>query len=184
MKKFSSFQNKKWNRIYEQEITLNTGNTQSVAATQSQVNVQVSVQNQNDQQENKEEVKQDSTVSNFVSKLFESREMSHVYHLQVKGDVGSYASHIALGAYYEGIQDLLDTFVEVYQGQYNIIEEYDIIDPNITKSKEKLNYFQETVDFIRSNRKCISNDDTHLHNIIDEIVALLYRTLYKLKYNK
>ena len=27
-------------------------------------------------------------------------------------------------------------------------------------------------------------EDTHLQNIIDEIVALTYRLLYKLKYNK
>ena len=48
--------------------------------------------------------------------------MSHKYHLQVKGDMGSYAAHVALGAYYEGIQDLVDTLVEVYQGQYEIFK--------------------------------------------------------------
>jgi hypothetical protein len=123
-------------------------------------------------------------VVKFLSKIFETREMSHKYHLQVKGDMGSYAAHVALGAYYEGIQDLVDTLVEVYQGQYEIVEGYDIIDTSITQTKERIAYFQESVAFIRETRVCIPQEDTHLHNIIDEIVALLYRTLYKLKYNR
>ena len=37
---------------------------------------------------------------------------------------------------------------------------------------------------VRTERKCIKEEDTHLHNIVDEVVALIYKTLYKLKYNK
>ena len=129
-------------------------------------------------------VAEKTDVVKFLSKIFETREMSHKYHLQVKGDMGSYAAHVALGAYYEGIQDLVDSLVEVYQGQYSIVDGYDIIDTNITKTKEKISYFQEAVAFVRENRNCIPQEDSHLHNIIDEIVALLYRTLYKLKYNR
>lgn len=129
-------------------------------------------------------VAEKTDVVKFLSKIFETREMSHKYHLQVKGDQGSYAAHVALGAYYEGIQDLVDSLVEIYQGQYEIVEGYDIIDTNITQTKERIAYFQESVAFIRETRVCIPQEDTHLHNIIDEIVALLYRTLYKLKYNR
>ena len=120
----------------------------------------------------------------LFSKIFESREMSHMYHLQVKGDHGSYAAHMALGSYYEDIQGLADSLIEVYQGQYQIVDGYDIIDSSITRTKDRIAYFQETVAFIRQTRGCIPQEDSHLHNIIDEIVALLYRTLYKLKYNK
>jgi DNA-binding ferritin-like protein len=123
-------------------------------------------------------------IVKFLSKIFETREVSHMYHLQVKGDQGSYAAHMALGSYYESIQDLIDSLVEVYQGQYSIVEGYDIIDTSITQTKEKIAYFQEAVAFVRENKGCIPQEDTHLHNIIDEIVALLYRTLYKLKYNR
>ena len=129
-------------------------------------------------------VEEKTDVVKFLSKIFETREMSHKYHLQVRGDQGSYAAHMALGSYYEGIQDLVDTLVEVYQGQYEIVEGYDIIDTSVTQSKERIAYFQESVEFIRETRVCISQEDTHLNNIIDEIVALLYRTLYKLKYNR
>jgi len=126
----------------------------------------------------------DAKPSKLFSKLFECREMAHIYHLQVKGDAGSYAAHMALGAFYEGVLDLVDDLIETYQGQYDVVEGYDIIDTKDTRSKDKIEYFTELADFIKSERKCISVEDTHLHNIIDEIVALTYRTLYKLRFNK
>jgi hypothetical protein len=126
----------------------------------------------------------DSNPSKLFSKLFESREMAHIYHLQVKGDEGSYAAHMALGAYYDGVLGLIDDLIETYQGQYDIIEGYDTIDTNVTRSKDKIEYFKELAEFIKTGRKCISPEDTHLHNIIDEIVALVYKTLYKLRFNR
>jgi hypothetical protein len=47
-----------------------------------------------------------SPVSLF-SKLFESREMAHIYHLQITGD-GSYSGHKALDKYYNSVLDLID----------------------------------------------------------------------------
>jgi hypothetical protein len=143
-----------------------------------------------DRQDNKQDIKQlepsteGKDVSNFFSKLFESREMAHVYHLQVRGDEGSFARHEALGKYYEGILEFIDDIIEIYQGQYGIVENYDVIDTSATKSKEPIAYFEETAEYIKHARKCIKDEDTHMHNIIDEIVALIYKTLYRLKFNK
>jgi hypothetical protein len=130
---------------------------------------------------------EDTTSSNpakFFSKLFESREMAHIYHLQVNGEMGSHAKHTALGDYYEGVLGFIDELIEVYQGQYELIEGYETIDTSSTTSKETIEYFNELVAFIKEERKCFNVEDTHLHNIVDEVVALLYKTLYKLKYNK
>ena len=125
-----------------------------------------------------------SNISKFISKLLESREMAQVYHWTVKGDEGSHAAHKALEEYYEGVIDFIDQIVEVYSGQYGLIEGYDIIDTSLLKEKEKINYFEEVVNFVKSERKCINAEDTHLHNIVDEVIALIYRTIYKLKFNK
>lgn len=125
-----------------------------------------------------------SNPSKFFSKLFESREMAHIYHLQVNGEMGSHAKHTALGDYYEGVLGFVDDLIEIWQGQYGIIEEYDVIDTSETKSKDTIEYFNELARFIKEERKCIPAEDTHLHNIIDEVVAIVYKTLYKLKYNK
>lgn len=142
-----------------------------------------------EKEESEEEKSSESTtettdVSKFISKLLESREMAQVYHWTVKGDMGSHAAHLALEAYYDGVIEFIDDIVEIYQGQYGLIEGYDVIDTTDAKSKDKLDYFKETVDFIKSTRKCIKDEDTHIHNIIDELIALQYKTIYKLTYNK
>lgn len=186
MKKFSQISKAKIRKINESEVTLDQGKMQS-DTQQGQAQGQVQGQAQSGQsQVYKEEQpepqlnEKNGNVSNLFSKLFESREMAHIYHLQVK-DKGL-APHLALNEYYEGVIDLIDNLVEVWQGQYEIVENYDTIDTKETNSKEKIEYFTELAQFIKNNRTCISTEDTHLHNIIDEIVALIYKTLYKLKY--
>ena len=125
-----------------------------------------------------------SEVVNFFSKLFESKEMAHVYHLQVKGDQGSYAKHKALGDYYETMLELLDELIETYQGQYGLVEGYDIIDTSTTKTKESVDYFEELANWLKHAKNCISDEDTHLHSLIDDIFCLIYKTIYKLKFLK
>jgi hypothetical protein len=163
MKKFSTFKfdHKKIQRIFEQE------EQEMYTPEESQPEQSV------------------SGASKFFSKLFESREMAHVYHLSVKGDMGSYAAHVALGAYYDGILGQIDDLIEIYQGQYGLVESFDIIDTSSTKSQEPIAYFEDLVMFVKSSRnELLSAEDTHLQNIVDEVIALIYKTLYKLKYNK
>ena len=119
----------------------------------------------------------------FVSKIFESKQMADVYHLQAKGE-SSYAKHMALDIYYKDIQEILDKFIEVYSGQYDIIENYEVIKTD-NRQEEPIQYFFEVVEFINSTKKlAFIETDTHLFNIIDEMVALLYKTIYKLRYLK
>ena len=120
-----------------------------------------------------------SEPSKFVSKIFESREMAHVYQLKEND------SNKALESYYEKILELVSKFLEIYEGQYQNLENYEIIDTNPTKDKDKIEYFKELAQFIKDTRyKAILEEDTHLHKIIDEMSELVYRTLYKLKYTR
>jgi hypothetical protein len=163
MKKFTDFSKKRpIKRIVEQDLTVDS----------------------DENLETPEIGNEGSEVTKFFSKLFESREMSHIYHLQVKGDQGSYATHEALGDYYEDIVELLDDTIEIYQGQYGLIDGYDVIDTSDTKSKEPLAYFEELAEYIKHSKKCISDEDTHIHSLIDDIIALIYKTIYKLKFLK
>jgi len=169
MEKFSNFKFKS-KKVFEQD---------EIAVIQPEIGEQP-VMNQST-----EEPSSMSGPSQFFSKLFESREMAHVYHLSVKGDMGSYAAHVALGVYYEGILEFIDDLIETYQGQYELVEDFEIINTIDTKSKDPIDYFNELVMFIKSTRNTsLSAEDTHLQNVIDEVVGLIYRTLYKLKYNK
>ena len=126
-----------------------------------------------------------SDVAKFISKLFEAREMAHVFHLSVNGEIGTYAVHVALGEFYNNLLELIDEFTEVYQGQYGLVENFDIIDTSSAKDRQYIPYFESFFEFIKLNRtNCFDPQDTHLQNIIDEIVALNFRLLYKLKFNK
>jgi hypothetical protein len=124
------------------------------------------------------------TPAALFSKLFESREMAHIYHLQVNGESGSHAEHVTLNEYYDGILELIDTLIETYQGQFGVVDGYETIDTTETRTKEKIAYFEELVEFVKHSRKSISVEDTHLQNIIDEVIAFIYRTLYKLKFTR
>jgi DNA-binding ferritin-like protein len=175
MKKFSDFKPVKSKRINEADEN-QTGQEMVPANLPENIIGQ--------EQQNEEQPSEGGDVSKFISKLLESREMAQVYHWTVKGDMGSHAAHLALESYYSGVIGFIDDIVEIYQGQYGLIEGYDIIDTTDSKSKDRLDYFKETVEYVKSNRKCIKAEDTHIHNIVDELIALQYKTIYKLTYNK
>jgi hypothetical protein len=175
MKKFSTIR-----KIYEADEVV-TANLPQVTTTETETTKVEQPEPQPEQPETQEGP--GSPVALF-SKLFESREMAHIYHLQVNGEQGSHAAHTALNEYYEGVLDFIDDLIETYQGQYGIVDGYETIDTNETRTKEKVEYFEGLVEFVKHGRKAISAEDTHLQNIIDEVVALIYRTLYKLKFTK
>jgi len=180
MKKFSDLKKPKIRRLFEQD-EMPVANLPQTVDAQVQAQAQSEVENG---VETPQILGEGSHPGKFFSKLFESREMAHIYHLQVNGDMGSHAKHIALGEYYDGVLSLIDDVIETYQGQYGIIEEYDVIDTKDTKSKDTIEYFNELARFVKEERKCINIEDTHLHSVIDDIVVLIYKTLYKLKYTK
>jgi len=186
MKKFSQMSIR---RINEQEITLPKDSVGTVKVEINADGTQAGSQEQkqDQQQDAAEQTQQQSggDVVKFLSKIFESREMAHVYHLTVKGEEGSHAKHTALGEFYEEIIEMLDELIEVYQGEYGVIEGYDSIDTSATKSTDAVKYFEDLAAFIKADKqKCFKAEETHYFTIIDDIMVLIYRTLYKLKYNK
>lgn len=116
------------------------------------------------------------TVQEFTSKMFELRTLTHIAHLQSN----SYAQHKALNEVYDDIVDLADRFIEAYQGKYGIITGY--------KSFQLTEGFDMSV-YLKS---CAlqfagygdSLTDSYLKAIVDDIVELMYSSLYKLKHLK
>ena len=119
-------------------------------------------------------------VGQFVSTLFASRTQAHVFHLQTP----SFAVHSALNIYYDEIVGLTDSFVEAYQGKYGIVTGYsNVALLEYESCEEIINYFTVLSMYIAKTREMICQD-SYLQNIIDEVVALVNSTLYKLKYLK
>ena len=94
----------------------------------------------------------------------------------------SYAAHKALNEFYDEIVDLADELAESYQGQYSLIEDYP---PRYTPVDDPLKLVNGLSSWIGENRyKVCKKEDTHLQNIIDEIVTLCDSTAYKLRFLK
>jgi hypothetical protein len=125
---------------------------------------------------------QESGMGDFVqmvSILLHSQTQAHTFHLQST----SYAEHKALQKYYEGIDGLVDTIVEAYQGKYGIIKVYKNFPFNEYKSTEgTINYFEKLCDKVTELRDCC--EDSWLQNEIDNVCTLISQTLYKLKFLK
>jgi len=119
------------------------------------------------------EYKSDGGVTNFFGKLMSIRQQAHILHLSSK----SFSEHKALGGFYEGLTDLLDKLIEVYQGQYGIVA----IEQQTNKEKTALELLTNSAEVFKSAHDLFSKEDTHIHNILDEVVALTFQTLYKVK---
>ena len=115
------------------------------------------------------------SCADFVGQLFLARDVTHSVHLNTR----SYAKHKALGGFYPKIIDLADDLVETYQGRHGLIG------PITLHSAEKTG---NVVEFLEDSLKKIEKgreefrDDTAIQNIVDEIVGLYLKTLYKLKF--
>jgi hypothetical protein len=119
-------------------------------------------------------------VGQFVSTLFASRTQAHIFHLQTP----SFAAHKALNDYYDEIVDLVDGFVESYQGKYGIITGYGNIALQEYQSCEAIIMFFETLCVYVEKSRGMICQDSYLQNQIDEIVALIKSTIYKLRFLK
>jgi hypothetical protein len=120
-------------------------------------------------------------MKDLASILLHSRTQAHVFHLRVSGP-GSYAAHLALQAYYEGIIPLLDGLIEAYQGKNGLImfENIDELSNNATID-HIVEYFDKILLIIEKVRVEKDLQDSHIQNDIDTIVTLLYSTKYKLE---
>ena len=120
-------------------------------------------------------------MKELASILLHSRTQAHVYHLRVTGK-GSYAVHVALQAYYEGIIPLVDGLVEAYQGNHDLIY-FDTVDEidNGNTTQNMIKYFDKLITIVEKLRKDKDLQDSWIQNDIDTVVSLMLSTKYKLQ---
>lgn len=122
-------------------------------------------------------VSRSSMVAKFVSTLFNSREQAHILHLQTN----SYSVHKALGKYYQSIVDLVDKYVETYQGKYGIIKGYSPVSKFLEGNNMAISYFKDLEKKI-SGMKVKLPKDLDLENAYADILQLIHSTNYLLNY--
>ena len=110
----------------------------------------------------------------FVLTLLHSITNAHILHFKAP----SLSEHKALGKYYSKVADLIDSYVEAYQGCYGIISDYE---KYYLLPTPPLKYMMSLSKYVEDERKKLPQD-SELQNIIDEIAQLIDSTIYKLKF--
>ena len=111
----------------------------------------------------------------IIAVAFLSRDIAHKEHLKTK----SFAQHSALGSFYDDIIGVTDSFAEMYQGRYGIINDIPTI--SLKGGKNIADKLEMLMGMIETERKEYAQNDTPIQNKIDEIVGLYLSTLYKLR---
>lgn len=115
-------------------------------------------------------------VCDFILCLLHSVTNTHILHWQTK----SFSEHMALGEFYNEMQDLVDELVEAYQGKYGIIEGFT---NDFEVASNPLEYLVSLSDEVKQYRAAFPQD-SELQNLVDEIAALIDSTVYKLRFLK
>jgi hypothetical protein len=123
------------------------------------------------------EAAQTDPVMQFVQCLLHSVTNAHILHFQSL----SYSQHMALGVYYDEVSDLVDGFVEAFQGKYGLLTNYKA-DYQLPDSNPVvyLTYLKDEVATLRRMPKF--PQDSELQNEVDTIANLINSTLYKLRF--
>lgn len=114
-------------------------------------------------------------IEELVSRVFTARDVAHREHLRSR----SFAQHMALGDFYDGVIDQIDTIVECYQGNFGLLGDYQVeTSPvgNITT------WLQAELDWIATHRGALANGSTSIENLLDGLLEIYQRTIYKLTY--
>ena len=109
----------------------------------------------------------------FIARSFGLRTATHLAHLITQ----SYAQHMALGDFYEGLTDLVDRYAEVYMGLEGRITSFPAVKPPSGTPTEMLTDFQVLIqEELDEDRESYA-----LTSILADLQELTARTLYKLK---
>ncbi len=121
---------------------------------------------------------------NFITNLLTLQNQMRVFHFQTQHKVGSFAQHTAFGTAYEELDELIDDFIEIYQGKNGVIMAsggtFNLALHNLSDNAEDFvdEYISYLVEYVPQS---LEEVDTDLLNIRDEMLAILNQTKYRLK---
>lgn len=116
-------------------------------------------------------------IEDFVGRMFAIRDAAHLAHLSAKGK-GSFAAHMALADFYDGLIDKLDPFIEAYQGYFGLIGP---VKPVPYVRENIMDQIKGLAAWMEANCGEICRGKPALENIFQDIEALFATTFYKLK---
>jgi hypothetical protein len=120
-----------------------------------------------------------ATAVEFISVLHQAKTQGQVWHHQTE----VYSEHKALGHFYEGITDHIDSIVESLQGYGPRITGYTtkpLVDWKLGQSME---YLKGLCQYVQNERQGLGAE-SWIQNQIDDLQKFLYQIKYELTLNK
>ena len=109
--------------------------------------------------------------------LFLARDVAHTVHLNTR----SYSKHVALNIFYDRIIGAADDFAEAYQGRHGLMGPI-----TLHSAKKTANIIEFLEDSLKEIEDCryevADKSDSSLQQLIDNIIEIYLRTLYKLRF--
>jgi hypothetical protein len=116
-------------------------------------------------------------ANEFVGLLFLARDVAHSVHLNTR----SYSKHKALNIFYDRIVGAADDFAESYQGRHGLMGPIAL--HSAKKTTNIIEFLEDSLKQIEDARYEVADKtDTSLQQLIDNIIEIYLRTLYKLKF--
>jgi len=116
-------------------------------------------------------------AADFIGLLFLARDVTHSVHLNTR----SYSKHVALNIFYDRIVGVADDFAEAYQGRHGLIGPITL--HSAKKTTNVIEFLEDSLKQIEDARyEVCDKSDSSLQQLIDNIVEVYLRTLYKLKF--
>ena len=116
-------------------------------------------------------------AADFVGLLFLGRDVAHSVHLATR----SYSKHKALQKFYELIIEAADDFAEAYQGRHGLIGPITLM--TAKKTTNIVEFLEDQLKEIEACRyEVVDKTDMSLQQLIDNIIEVYLRTLYKLRF--
>ena len=116
-------------------------------------------------------------AADFIGLLFLARDVTHSVHLNTR----SYSKHVALNIFYDRIIGAADDFAEAYQGRHGLIGPITL--HSAKKTTNVIEFLEDSLKEIENARyEVCDKSDSSLQQLIDNIVEVYLRTLYKLKF--
>ena len=113
----------------------------------------------------------------FVGLLFLARDVTHSVHLNTR----SYSKHVALNIFYDRIIGAADDFAEAYQGRHGLMGPITL--HSAKKTSNVIEFLEDSLKEIEACRYEVADkSDSSLQQLIDNIIEIYLRTLYKLKF--
>lgn len=114
-------------------------------------------------------------IEDLAARVFQARNHAHRQHWRT----GSYAAHMAIGAFYDEVIDAVDAVIECRQGGAGLIGPFTVVD--VEPDTPIIQYLIAEADWIESNRDTLAAGSPPVANLIDSLADVYRTTIYKLR---